>query len=1258
MPPPKPETTLLGWIEDFISLPKTIPQKTFALYVDRRKQRLSLLRVMAPSPGTSDAAAVISTFQQGEEAFRDLRGVNIAVNINDLIRNPIKTISALGTNTLRDITNLDEIGADRRARNLELLMRGENKETIIEENGLVQTRDLGTPDSLILGAINKMNIPIATSTGILTATGTSEIKILESTGPNTFGDIKTVQENEQGDRQYQTYQQLANSITGIAGYMEIDSARDEYRDEAVSAYNRILMREMGVDLETALPVKGARKILDPTTGNFRVTDDKKGTLLETIESVKSSTPGISTNAEALDLITQNTSLMDQALNLPPGTLAGWDDEVEFMKASMWDEFAHNNWGDMPSGPKASDLEKQLLRQERTARSLEARMKADAFMRKINHRVGEQAYQRALSNGATAAVASTARNEALERVTSATKVVDIANNLHFAGLTKQTLESIKEGTFLRTAFINTQLLGLFPFIGKDIGTPSNIIAHYADKIIEKLPYGKTLNEFSPVPLASEILGIAVRPTSQNPIGLSKFTKTDTFAVGEWLENRVTPAGPTRKVWHQIDISGNDAQGLYGGWFPKTGGGTAWSSDFSVFDVISNSWGGHLGDGGTGQKISASGLSIATYNPDNMFSNTAVLDDFLSKLQTAGNELVNSLPITDPNFSSLAAKLGLDTADSLTRFTDQLNLFNAPQGGKALLQKLHSLPGFNATTETWKFLIRFKGGHLNELATHYLGPLQAFGKRVNQFRSFLYKQVIFGGYGGSNPFVHRLISITKPLRDLLSTFGMGDETLLTAAISKWRVVKPIIELGYSFQRVGSMGLNARGAHLLAQVSSSPFAGLTARLAVNRFGQVLLKTIGRFLAGAAGILSGGIGFVVSALGVALAKAAIKIIRGDLSGAFKVLKDEIVDLLNVAKKVILYPIIFLFSCILGCAAIVFILIFGIIMLIVNLETPMQGGAYSTGQSTLLTVDKRIVNANSNEITFEITIRKSQLGDPVTIQGFTDRLSLTPSCSINSGQTIVYGDPQFIGKLDNTPGDLAAAIIGQVLTDDNPSISIQTTLSNISNQDSTYSNFVEVISAEEPQDPAIANISHQIGQGGCSRCPSGWPINTPIRVLQGPNRFVSTHNIFGSDRESIDLGAPIGDNTSKPIFATHNGVFHAVSSYPSCASATTGYGCYYDIRGDDGITISRYAHLVAVDESKLGSRVQKGDVIGIMGTTGNSNVIHIHYQFPNSVRDHQCIPSHPLRMEQVQGDQYIPQTLPGCGWIPGFGNSCNIIIN
>ena len=83
---------------------------------------------------------------------------------------------------------------------------------------------------------------------------------------------------------------------------------------------------------------------------------------------------------------------------------------------------------------------------------------------------------------------------------------------------------------------------------------------------------------------------------------------------------------------------------------------------------------------------------------------------------------------------------------------------------------------------------------------------------------------------------------------------------------------------------------------------------------------------------------------------------------------------------------------------------------------------------------------------------------------------------------------------------------------------------------------------------------------------------------------------------------------TGSPIFAIQSGtVVTSVVNF-----GTTGYGNYVVIDHHNGY-YSLYAHMFAAPYVQVGDNVNKGDIIGGMGTTGNSTGTHLHFEVHTS---------------------------------------------
>lgn len=107
--------------------------------------------------------------------------------------------------------------------------------------------------------------------------------------------------------------------------------------------------------------------------------------------------------------------------------------------------------------------------------------------------------------------------------------------------------------------------------------------------------------------------------------------------------------------------------------------------------------------------------------------------------------------------------------------------------------------------------------------------------------------------------------------------------------------------------------------------------------------------------------------------------------------------------------------------------------------------------------------------------------------------------------------------------------------------------------------------------------------------------IPAPITSLFGWRK----HPLFGDRRfhTGTDLGAPEGT----PVLATKDGTVHV-------ADYLGGYGYTVILRHENGSQETRYAHLAQI-LVQPGESVQQGEVVGLVGSTGNSTGPHLHFE-------------------------------------------------
>lgn len=113
--------------------------------------------------------------------------------------------------------------------------------------------------------------------------------------------------------------------------------------------------------------------------------------------------------------------------------------------------------------------------------------------------------------------------------------------------------------------------------------------------------------------------------------------------------------------------------------------------------------------------------------------------------------------------------------------------------------------------------------------------------------------------------------------------------------------------------------------------------------------------------------------------------------------------------------------------------------------------------------------------------------------------------------------------------------------------------------------------------------------------------LRTPIDGARITSGFGMRHHPilgFSKMHQGVDFGAPKGT----PIYAAGRGVVEMAAPFGS-------YGNYIRIRHNTEIATA-YAHLSRfAKDTRRGGRVDQGDIIGYVGTTGRSTGAHLHYE-------------------------------------------------
>lgn len=150
----------------------------------------------------------------------------------------------------------------------------------------------------------------------------------------------------------------------------------------------------------------------------------------------------------------------------------------------------------------------------------------------------------------------------------------------------------------------------------------------------------------------------------------------------------------------------------------------------------------------------------------------------------------------------------------------------------------------------------------------------------------------------------------------------------------------------------------------------------------------------------------------------------------------------------------------------------------------------------------------------------------------------------------------------------------------------------------------VKAISADKPSakaDPqfrALFNSWKRLDtqQPSLVAIPSAKPVNLGISLSSGFGVRSDPFRGGAAMHSGVDIPGPIGT----PVYATADGVVGR-------AGWVGGYGNLVELEHGKGIQ-TRYGHLSSI-VAPAGSRVKRGQLIGMMGSTGRSTGSHLHYE-------------------------------------------------
>ncbi|HVZ67701.1 MAG TPA: M23 family metallopeptidase [Patescibacteria group bacterium] len=130
--------------------------------------------------------------------------------------------------------------------------------------------------------------------------------------------------------------------------------------------------------------------------------------------------------------------------------------------------------------------------------------------------------------------------------------------------------------------------------------------------------------------------------------------------------------------------------------------------------------------------------------------------------------------------------------------------------------------------------------------------------------------------------------------------------------------------------------------------------------------------------------------------------------------------------------------------------------------------------------------------------------------------------------------------------------------------------------------------------------------------CSPGAPRDWPAAGLisQGPQGATDHARLATYGWNAIDIAGIMGEPIKSAFDGTVTAVHDCIAD-GDCSAGYNGFGNSVEIttNTDKGSFIALYGHLAEIDTT-LNASVKAGDTIGIMGTTGHSTGIHLHYQF------------------------------------------------
>lgn len=173
------------------------------------------------------------------------------------------------------------------------------------------------------------------------------------------------------------------------------------------------------------------------------------------------------------------------------------------------------------------------------------------------------------------------------------------------------------------------------------------------------------------------------------------------------------------------------------------------------------------------------------------------------------------------------------------------------------------------------------------------------------------------------------------------------------------------------------------------------------------------------------------------------------------------------------------------------------------------------------------------------------------------------------------------------------------------------------SNEIALNSGGPETSDGGDPEDAAIdAQLKSIAATMDPAFLPTVWPHIGKIN-----NEFGFRRNPFGGRSYEFHPGMDIDGERGEPVMAPANGTVIK-------ASVTGGYGNMIEIDHGNGIS-TRYGHLSKI-EVEVGDTVTRGELIGLIGSTGRSTGPHLHFElrlFSRAINPRYFLPPEPVEI-------------------------------